>query len=206
MGPLRNFDHRLADFGAGAGIVIHIEEHLKAGQVIGPGVVSREHLDQLRHPFHDGGSVDAGAFDRRNHVTRTLFEYGEHEALAVAEVPLDHPPSDSRLASDLIGAGSPVKAQFNDAFGGRLDNPVTGIDLPVGGRPLAALTAVRRGSLWLHRHEYNSRALLVDPRVHGRVITVTTELGRERARAPARIVTEPRTLPSARHGPRGVGD
>ena len=40
VGPLRHLQHRLANFGAGPGVMVQVEEHLKAGQIVGPGVVS----------------------------------------------------------------------------------------------------------------------------------------------------------------------
>ena len=43
VGPLRHLQHRLANVGAGARVVVHVEEHLQAGEILGPGIVRRPH-------------------------------------------------------------------------------------------------------------------------------------------------------------------
>ena len=95
-----------------------------------------------------------------DHVTRPLLEDGEHEALSIAEVPLDHPPRDTCPARDLIGAGSSIKAQLDDAFDSRPDHPGAGIDLRSASRPRLTLSIGRgRDPVGLGRHDGNCTAL-----------------------------------------------
>src|ERR1700689_429190 len=156
MRPLCNLTHRLADVSTGAGGVVHVEHDLKAGQIGLQLIVRQDPVDQLRHPFRDGLSLYVRVLHGLDHVARSVLEDCEHQTFSIAEIPLDNPPGDPPLSSDLVGTGPSVKAQFDYAIDGRLDHSITSIEVAVACGLLTALRAVCLGPLWLDRHCANS--------------------------------------------------
>jgi hypothetical protein len=87
-----------------------------------------------------------------------MFQDSKHEAFTIAEVVLNDAPCHTRSTRNFIGAGSPIKAQINNAFNRCADHPFTGIRLGPRTGPFATLGAVTSGGVRLDRHDGNSKA------------------------------------------------